>query len=80
MSKRLGMDRAITRRDFLNGFAVAVGGSLLAPDTAMDGTFGLPHSPLGSSISKRDTTLLHYRHARNHRRRDGSRPRLARRQ
>ena len=28
--RELGMDRAITRRDFLNGVSVAVGGSLLA--------------------------------------------------
>ena len=30
----LGMDRSITRRDFLNGVSVAVGGSLIAPDVA----------------------------------------------
>ena len=29
--KELGMDRAISRRDFVNGVAVAVGGSLIAP-------------------------------------------------
>ena len=28
----LGMDRSITRRDFLNGVALTVGGSLIAPD------------------------------------------------
>ena len=29
--RELGMDRKIARRDFLNGVAVAVGGSLVAP-------------------------------------------------
>ncbi|MGD2130238.1 MAG: NAD(P)/FAD-dependent oxidoreductase, partial [Lysobacterales bacterium] len=29
--RRLGMDRAITRRDFLNGVGVAIGASLLPP-------------------------------------------------
>ena len=32
--RRLGMDRDITRRDFLNGTSVAIGGSLLAAGTA----------------------------------------------
>ncbi len=30
-NRELGMDRAITRRDFLNGVSVAVGGTLVAP-------------------------------------------------
>ena len=30
-SRDLGMDRAITRRDFLNGVSVTIGGSLTAP-------------------------------------------------
>ncbi len=38
--KELGMDRAISRRDFVNGVAVAVGGSLIAPGllSAREGT------------------------------------------
>ncbi len=32
--RELGMDRPITRRDFLNGVAVVVTGSLLTPDLA----------------------------------------------
>src|SRR5262245_61086923 len=32
--RQLGMDRAITRRDFLNGVAVGVTGSILAPELA----------------------------------------------
>ena len=35
MSDRdLGMDRSITRRDFLNGVSVAVGGAMIAPAAA----------------------------------------------
>jgi spermidine dehydrogenase len=34
--RRLGMDRAITRRDFLNGVSIAIGASLL-PACARDG-------------------------------------------
>jgi spermidine dehydrogenase len=44
--QELGMGRAIPRRDFLNGFAVAVGGSLLVPGAPWFERFGLPHSPL----------------------------------
>jgi spermidine dehydrogenase len=44
--KKLGMGCAIPRRDFLNGFAVAVGGSLLSPGTQWFEHFGLPYSPL----------------------------------
>lgn len=38
--KELGMDRAISRRDFVNGMAVAVSGSLIAPGllSAREGT------------------------------------------
>ncbi len=38
--RELGMHRDITRRDFVNGVAVAVGGSLIAPDwlSAREGT------------------------------------------
>jgi spermidine dehydrogenase len=32
--RELGMDRSITRRDFLNGMSVAVGGALVVPATA----------------------------------------------
>ncbi len=45
------MGRAIPRRDFLNGFAVAVGGSLLTPATQWFERFGLPHSPLSPDSS-----------------------------
>jgi spermidine dehydrogenase len=41
----LGMDRSITRRDFLNGFAVAAGASLLPPHSKWLDAFGLPQSP-----------------------------------
>ena len=32
--RELGMDRSITRRDFLNGVSVAVGGAMIAPASA----------------------------------------------
>ena len=43
----LGMDRAITRRDFLNGVSVTIGGALTAPafagpDTEPDQAASLP--------------------------------------
>ena len=41
----LGMGRSITRRDFLNGFAVASGASLLPLHSKWLETFGLPQSP-----------------------------------
>ena len=41
----LGMGRNITRRDFLNGFAVAVGGSLALPHSAWSEAFGMPQAP-----------------------------------
>ena len=31
---KLGMDRSISRRDFLNGVALTVGGALIAPTTS----------------------------------------------
>jgi spermidine dehydrogenase len=40
-----GMDRSITRRDFLNGFAVAAGASLLPRNSKWFEAFGLPQSP-----------------------------------
>jgi spermidine dehydrogenase len=39
------MDRSITRRDFLNGFAVAAGGSLLPSNSKWLEVFGLPQLP-----------------------------------
>jgi spermidine dehydrogenase len=44
--RELGMQRPITRRDFLNGFSLAVGGSLALPGSIWTETFGLPGSPL----------------------------------
>ena len=41
--RELGMDRAITRRDFLNGVSVAVGGTLLGPAVAR--AEGVPQQP-----------------------------------
>ncbi|MGC1169707.1 MAG: hypothetical protein WA886_12450, partial [Candidatus Acidiferrales bacterium] len=49
--QKLGMGRDIPRRDFLNGFAVAVGGSLLSPHTQWFERFGLPHSPLDAETA-----------------------------
>lgn len=43
--KQLGMDRDITRRDFLNGFGVAVGSSLIPANAKWLEGFGLPQSP-----------------------------------
>ncbi len=42
----LGMAREITRRDFLNGFSVAVGSSLVHSKSHWLDVFGLPQSPL----------------------------------
>jgi len=44
--RELGMQRSITRRDFLNGFSLAVGGSLAKPGSIWTEAFGLPDSPL----------------------------------
>ena len=44
--RELGMDRAITRRDFLNGFSLAVGGSLALSGSFWTEAFGSPASPL----------------------------------
>ena len=41
----LGMDRSITRRDFLNGFGIAVGASFLPLHSKWLEAFGLPQSP-----------------------------------
>jgi spermidine dehydrogenase len=45
--RELGMNRAIPRRDFLNGFAIAAGASLVAPHTAWADAFGIPAPPVG---------------------------------
>jgi spermidine dehydrogenase len=44
--RKLGMGRRISRRDFLNGFSVAVGGGLLAAQTNWLEAFGTPQSHL----------------------------------
>ena len=43
--KELGMDRRITRRDFLNGFGVAIGASFVTSRSEWLETFGIPQSP-----------------------------------
>jgi spermidine dehydrogenase len=43
--RELGMGREITRRDFLNGVSIAVGTSLLAPNSTWLEAFGVPGSP-----------------------------------
>ncbi len=43
--RELGMQRPITRRDFLNGFSLAVAGSLALPESIWTEAFGLPDSP-----------------------------------
>ena len=47
--KNLGMGRPIARRDFLNGFGIAVGGSLAVNHTKWLDAFGLPRSPFSSA-------------------------------
>ena len=42
--RELGMDRTITRRDFLNGVRIAVGASLVAGSPWLE-AFGIPDSP-----------------------------------
>jgi spermidine dehydrogenase len=42
----LGMKRSITRRDFLNGVSLAVGGSLALSGNVWAEVFGLPFSPI----------------------------------
>jgi spermidine dehydrogenase len=42
----LGMSRPINRRDFLNGFSLAIGGSLALPRGIWTEAFGLPTSPI----------------------------------
>ena len=43
------MERPIARRDFLNGFGIAVGGSLALNHTKWLDAFGLPRSPFSSA-------------------------------
>ena len=43
--RELGMGRAITRRDFLNGISIAVGTSLVAVNPTWLEAFGVPQSP-----------------------------------
>jgi len=43
--RELGMDRQITRRDFLNGFGIAVGGGFVLSNHEWLNAFGLPQSP-----------------------------------
>jgi spermidine dehydrogenase len=43
--RELGMNRSISRRDFLNGFALALGGSLVSPHSEWLRAFGMPNSP-----------------------------------
>lgn len=43
--RELGMNRNVTRRDFLNGFALTVGGTFLSGHSGWLNTFGMPHSP-----------------------------------
>ena len=47
----LGMDKRITRRDFLNGFSVAIGSSLLTPSQDCFASLGTPHSPFAPEKS-----------------------------
>jgi spermidine dehydrogenase len=49
--QKIGMGSNITRRDFLNGFGIAVGGSLILPDRKWFERFGLPQSPLSPEKS-----------------------------
>ena len=44
--RELGMDRRITRRDFLNGFGIAIGGGFALSNHEWLNAFGLPQSPL----------------------------------
>jgi spermidine dehydrogenase len=46
--RELGMQRPITRRDFLNGFSLAVGGALALPESIWTETFGLPGPPFAT--------------------------------
>ncbi len=43
--RELGMERCITRRDFLNGFSLVAGTAMLSPGSIWTDTFGLPGAP-----------------------------------
>src|SRR5271170_2465475 len=43
--RELGMEREITRRDFLNGISIAVGASLVPAHSTWLNAFGIPQSP-----------------------------------
>ena len=43
--RELGMDRSITRRDFLNGASVAIGASLVSPGSVWSSVFGAGDEP-----------------------------------
>jgi spermidine dehydrogenase len=43
--RELGMDREISRRDFLNGVSIAVGASLIPVNSTWLNAFGIPQSP-----------------------------------
>ncbi len=45
--RSLGMHRRITRRDFLNGFGIAIGGGFVLSNHEWLNAFGLPQSPFG---------------------------------
>jgi spermidine dehydrogenase len=49
--KDWGLGRPIARRDFLNGFGIAVGGSLAFQNSQWLDLFGLPRSPFSSATS-----------------------------
>ncbi len=55
--QELGMDRAITRRDFLNGVSIAVGSTLVAP-----GARALAGSPRGSTYYPPELTGMRGSH------------------
>jgi spermidine dehydrogenase len=46
--RELGMDRQITRRDFLNGFGITVGGGFVLSNHEWLNAFGLPQSPFAA--------------------------------
>ncbi len=76
--RELGMDRSITRRDFLNGVSVAVGGAMIAPAPA-DAAEIVQQSAAGAR-GGRQLPARADRDARQPQRVDGRRARDARRQ